>query len=284
MDELLSRYKIDSVDSAIWALREIVQEIALLGLWRSKFFEHAAFYGGTALRILYGLDRFSEDLDFSLLAPHPDFKLDPYFSALEKELISFGFKPDISSIDKKAFSPIESAFIKMDTKPSILTIGLPGKIAIPIPANQKLKIKLEIDVDPPGDFSTEVKYQFLPHPYSIRAFALSSMFAGKLHALIARKWGKRVKGRDWYDFIWFVGKGVPVNLKHLISRLVQTGEITNHSERNEEHIRKLLQSRIEQVDIDQAKSDIRPFIADQSKTEVWSKEYFIEALNQIAFK
>src|SRR5438309_3791037 len=113
---MLDRYKCVTAQDYENALKEIIQEIALLGLWRAKFYEHAAFYGGSALRILYGLDRFSEDLDFTLLRPDKTFSLASYNQAIMDELRSFGFKVEVVTKTKKIVSNIESAFIKADSK------------------------------------------------------------------------------------------------------------------------------------------------------------------------
>lgn len=133
------------------ALREIVQEIALLGLWRSKFFEHAAFYGGSALRLVYGLDRFSEDIDFSLLAPDSAFVLDPYLAAVEAELGAFGFRMAVESRPKAVSTPIQSAFIKANTRINMLVIEAPQSVVRSMHREQLLKIKLEVDIDRPAD-------------------------------------------------------------------------------------------------------------------------------------
>ncbi|MGC9519219.1 MAG: nucleotidyl transferase AbiEii/AbiGii toxin family protein [Desulfuromonadaceae bacterium] len=129
--QMLARYDCHSSDNYARALRGILQEIALLGLWRSKFFEKAAFYGGTALRILYGLDRFSEDLDFSLLEPLPDFDLAGYSAALEKELKAFGFDVRVEQKNKSVATPFQSAFLKADTVNQLLVIQTGADIARP---------------------------------------------------------------------------------------------------------------------------------------------------------
>ncbi len=170
LEDLLARYKLTSTDDAWQALREIVQEIVLLGLWRGKFFEHAAFYGGTALRIMHGLPRYSEDLDFSLFMLNPKFSLNPYFTFIEEELRAFGFE---ISIVQKAFdsnSAIESAFVKMNTRMGFLTLGLPQVMIDRLSREQILKVKFEIDCDPPGDFKTETKYRYVPHFSTKRIF------------------------------------------------------------------------------------------------------------------
>ena len=134
------------------ALKEIIQQIALCGLWRSKFFEHAAFYGGTALRIFYGLDRFSEDLDFSLIKSTPDFNLMPYYQAVTAECEQYGLEVSIVEKQKQSNTGIQSAFIKSDT--------LFNHLQIRYHRTKQLKIKLEIDISPPGLFQTETRYLY----------------------------------------------------------------------------------------------------------------------------
>src|SRR5271165_7562310 len=112
---MLNRYKCETRPQFERALKEILQELALVGLWRSRFFEHAAFYGGTALRVLYGLDRFSEDLDFTLLKPDPNFDFTPFLDGIRKELASFGFELEIAQKMKTTETSIISAFMKMNT-------------------------------------------------------------------------------------------------------------------------------------------------------------------------
>ena len=200
--QMLAAYTCRSLEDHLRALREILQQIALLGLWRSKFFEKAAFYGGTALRILYGLDRYSEDLDFSLLAPMSKFDLSIYSNALQKELSAFGFNVRLEPIRKTAVSPVQSAFLKADTLNQLLVIQTPEEIVKRIHRGQVLKIKLEVDTNPPPGFATHTRYVLQPIPFAVRAYVLSDLFAGKMHAIFCRRWKQRVKGRDWYDLVW----------------------------------------------------------------------------------
>ncbi|HED12598.1 MAG TPA: nucleotidyl transferase AbiEii/AbiGii toxin family protein [Gammaproteobacteria bacterium] len=181
---MVSKYECRSAEDYTHALREIMQEIALLGLWRSKFFEKAAFYGGTALRILYGLDRFSEDLDFSLLSPMHDFDIDRYSSALERELCAFGFDVRVEKRNQVVASPVKSAFLKTSTFNALLIISTDESIAREVPRGQVLKIKLEVDTDPPPGFSTESGFLLQPIPFAVRSYALPDLFASKMHAVL----------------------------------------------------------------------------------------------------
>ena len=205
------------------ALKEIIQEVCLLGLWRSKFFQHAAFYGGTALRILYGLDRFSEDFDFSLLTPRSDFDLEPHLNAIEAELSGMDFNVEIGKKPKTVETAVESAFIKASTQEQFLKIEVPREISERIAKNDWIKVKLEVDTDPPSGFETEAKTLLQPIAFSVNSYKLPDLFAGKIHAVLRRAWQSgRIKGRDYYDFVWYVGRSTPVRLNHLEQRLRQS--------------------------------------------------------------
>jgi hypothetical protein len=286
LDDLLSRYRLTTSDESRQALREIIQEIVLLGLWRGKFFEHAAFYGGSALRIVHGLPRFSEDMDFSLMVPKPDFKLSAYFAYVEEELRAFGFDVSIVQRPQNKESAIESAFVKMNTRVGFLSLGVPRSIVERLSREQVLKVKFEIDIDPPGDFRTETKYLYAPQVFSVRLFDLPSQFSGKLHAAIARAWKTRVKGRDWFDLVWFVGKDVSASLTHLKARLVQTGHLDRKDVFGINEARDLLSGRIKTLDIDAAKKDIRPFLKpqDSAQLDIWNKDFFLDMAARIKFE
>jgi predicted nucleotidyltransferase component of viral defense system len=237
IDAMLSKYDCSTTEAFQRALHEILQEVCLLGLWRSKFFEHAAFYGGTALRILHGIERFSEDLDFSLLKANKNFSLEPYFEGLTSELASFGFDVEIEHHQKQKQSAIESAFLKANTLTNLIVLGYRGTHH----RSALLKIKLEIDRDPPPLFQTNSEVVLLPTPFSVRTYVPSDLFAGKMHALLFRKWGTRVKGRDWFDFIWFVSRGIPLNLIHLRERCRQSEGSSNFRTLPSKRLLELLQ-------------------------------------------
>ena len=246
---MLSRYELETTADYVNALREILQGVALLGLWRSKFFEHGAFYGGTALRILFGLDRYSEDLDFSLLKPNTGFSLNTYSESLKREVESFGFEVEIDSETRT--SQIESAFVKANTHRELLVIGAGEDIVRGIHPRQTLKIKLEVDIDPPGDFVTETRYVLQPIPFSVRTFSLPDLFAGKLHAVLCRRWKSRVKGRDWYDLVWYTAHHPEARLSHLESRMRQTGDYGEDGPLAENTLLNLLHNRIDSLDVEQ---------------------------------
>ncbi len=179
------------------ALREVMQEIALAGLYRRGFFGKAAFYGGTCLRIFHQLPRFSEDLDFSLLQPDPGFSLQPYLRGLEEEFAALGI--DIA--------------VSVKTNTTIVELAIDG--------NRLLKIKLEVDTEPPLGFQTEELLLLQPYSFYVKCFRLPDLFAGKLHAVLFRQWQQRVKGRDWFDLEWYVRQGIPLHLEHLAERIAR---------------------------------------------------------------
>lgn len=280
IQQMLERYECRNENDSINALREIMQELALQGLWRGKFFEHAAFYGGTALRILYGLNRGSEDLDFSLLDPNPAFRLSEYADALKKELNAFGFTVDFVTKEKKREFNIDSAFLKTNTKSQLISIGLPASLTDKIHSRKELKIKLEIDIDPPPGFQTEVKTLLRPIPHTVRVYTLPDLLAGKLHAVLCRKWRNRTKGRDWYDMVWYAGHHPQIDLKHLEIRMRQSGDYNDPTPLTLEQLGQFLLSAIENTDPEMLKADVQPFIRDQQELDLWSKDFFWQIIKE----
>jgi len=262
------------------SLAEVIQSIALLRLSRTNFFERSAFYGGTALRILYGLDRFSEDLDFSLLEPDPDFKLMEYYHAIAVELKGFGLNAEIYEKQKSVQTSTESAFIKTDTIIAIAAITGKPESSFGIPQGTT-KVKFEIDINPPSGAKTEMKYCEEPIPFSLRCYDLPSLFAGKMHALLARSWKNRVKGRDWYDYTFYITKKVPVALHHLEARLRQTGHYSETKPLSKEVFIEMVKARIMSIDFENAKKDVERFIQRPQDLDVWSKDFFMYLTSKI---
>lgn len=284
LDIMLKKYNCRSINDYENALKEIVQEIALLALWRAKFYEKAAFYGGSALRILYGLNRFSEDLDFSLLKPDIDINLSKYHKAIEIELIGFGLNVKVIPKTNISESQIDSAFIKAGTLQNLISIEVPVNLRKRIHKNKVIKIKFEVDKDPPEGFATEAKYLLQPIPFSINTFTMPSLFAGKMHAVLCRKWQHRVKGRDWYDLVWFTGRNILLNLKHLESRMKQSGHLKQQDILTKTKLLKLINDKINNVDFLLAKDDVKNFIKDQDALKVWNKDFFRDIVQGIEFK
>ena len=276
--QMLEKYDCRRLEDYVQALREILQEIALLGLWRSKFFERSAFYGGTSLRILHGSDRFSEDMDFSLLSSEQNFSLGRYGDALQREMRAYGFDVWTETKSKRTTSAIQSAFLKANTLQQLLVIEAGEEIVRALPKGQQVKIKLEVDTDPPGGFETEIAYLLQPIPFSVRVYTLPDLFAGKMHALLCRKWKQRVKGRDWYDLVWYVTHHPILHLSHLEQRLRQSGDrdvITPQA------FRKDLHNAIDALNVDNAKRDIEPFVRTPEMLEVWSHAFFHSLVDRI---
>jgi predicted nucleotidyltransferase component of viral defense system len=268
----LAEYNPKNKDKAQSALREIMQEVALAGLYRGGFFEKAAFYGGTALRIFHGLDRFSEDLDFSLLEPDPDFSLDKYLDAIQNEFQALGMQVSIKEKKKAKDTHVDSAFLKSETiwKELVLESIIPQS---GLSQQAHIKIKIEVDTVPPIGFETEEKLLLRPFSFYVKCFTLPNLFAGKMHSLLFRKWKENVKGRDWYDFEWYVKKGVALNLKHFVERAQGSGDLVE-GKLTEQQFRKLLTNRINSVDMGKVKADAVRFIPDGTKLDIWSKKYF----------
>lgn len=282
LTQMLEQYQTKTLTEKKNAIKEVVQEIALCGLSRADFFKHVAFYGGTALRIFYGLNRFSEDLDFSLISPNPDFDLKPYFNRLETELASVGLKFSIEEKIKSVDSDIKSAFLKGNTKEHIVSIY--GLQDININPSEIIKIKFEIDTNPPAFASFENKYRLLPSPYQVKLYDMPSLFAGKVHAVICRTWKNRVKGRDLYDYIFYLSHRSKINLPHLKARLVDSGVLKDDDTFTIETLRTMLNERFEAIDYESAKQDVLPFITDANKLDLWSKEFFIDISKNLADK
>lgn len=282
LKEMLARYELKSIQDYTNALKEIIQEVALLGLWRAKFFEKAAFYGGTALRILYQLDRFSEDLDFTLLKKDKDFDLSIYEKSITEELESLGFSASVKKKLKTQKSAIDSAFIKINTLEHLLIIGLPSDLNLRTHRDEILKVRLEVDTDPPPyTLKTENRLLLLPLPFHVKTLRLEDLFAGKIAAALSREWQGRVKGRDWYDLIWFIARKVKVNLSHLEKRMVQTGHWKKGKKLDINELKKLFQKKIAQLDIQSAKKDMISFIPRIDDLTIWSKSFFEEICSKI---
>ena len=278
---MLARYQARRLEDYVRALREILQEIALLGLWRSKFFEHAAFYGGTALRILHGIDRFSDDLDFSLIRPSSRFALSRYSAALQTEIRSFGFEVRVVAKEKEARSAIQSAFLKADTLKQLVVVEAGQEMMRELPRGQVLKIKIEVDTDPPPGFETETRFLLHPIPFSVRTYALPDLFAGKMHALLYRRWKTRVKGRDWYDLVWYTANHPRLHLSHLEQRMRQSGDLEKGKSLTRDRFHKLLDKAIAGLDVAQAKKEVEPFITNADTLSVWSREFFRDIVKRI---
>jgi len=274
IQQMVNKYNPKTIEDKMNAIKEVLQEVVLAGLSKTDFFTHAAFYGGTALRIFYGMDRFSEDLDFSLLVADDTFDINKYFKPISDIVKSLGLNFEVSKIEKANDSNIDSAFVKGNTRETLITIYPNSADSSQIIHNEKIIIKFEVDVNPPMHATTEIKYRLLPFPYQVRVYDQKSLFAGKIHAVIARSWKNRIKGRDLYDYVYYLSLDAKVNLKHLEARLKQTKSIDDDVVLTRKMLIEILEKRFDNIDFEIAKSDISPFIKDQSSLDIWNSDFF----------
>lgn len=275
LEQMIESYNPKNNDEKRNVIKEVMQEIVLCGLSKAGFFNVAAFYGGTALRIFYGLDRFSEDLDFSLLVKDREFDLSKYFPVLKEVVSSYGLDVDIELKNKTKDSSVQSAFLKGDTIEHFL-LFYPNDLVEGINKNENVKIKFEIDTMPPGLATYETKYRLLPTPYGVKLYDESSLFSGKIHAVICRSWKSRVKGRDLYDYIFYLSRKSKYNLPHLREKLIDSGFIDKETKLDNDDIKRILIDRFNEIDFEAAKNDVVPFIKDTNVLDIWSKEFFVD--------
>lgn len=261
-------------------VKEVMQEITLCALSKAGFFDVVAFYGGTALRTFYGLDRFSEDLDFSLMMKNKDFDLSTYVPSLKRIVQSFGLNVEVEIKHKTLDSAIQSAFLKGDTIEQFL-LFYPNDLVTGINKNEKVKIKFEIDNMPASLATYETKYRLLPMPYSIKLYDEASLFSGKIHAVICRSWKSRVKGRDLYDYVFYLTRNTKFNLDHLREKLIESHYISQEDKFDVDFVKALLIARFNEIDFNDAKKDVLPFIKDTSILDIWSKEFFIAITSKL---
>jgi predicted nucleotidyltransferase component of viral defense system len=274
LSAMLKRHAYANEEQFKHALKEVIQEIALFALSKTDFFQHVSFYGGSALRIFHGLRRFSEDLDFSLDVPNPSFDLNKYFHAMETTFRSYGLNFQIKAKEKTTESFIRSAFLKGNTLEHLLLIEPRPELTSFIQKSELIQIKLEIDTSPPPFASYEYRYGLDPLPYRIRLYDPASLLAGKLHAVLCRQWKHRIKGRDLYDYVFFLSQGIPVNLAHLKMRLVESKRWHSDQPFTLADLKRLLHDRFASLDYGLAKEDVVAFIADPSELELWSAAFF----------
>ena len=281
LEQMVEAYQPKNNEEKRNVVKEVMQEITLCALSKAGFFDVAAFYGGTALRIFYGLDRFSEDLDFSLMTKNKDFDLSTYVPSLKRIVQSFGLNVEVEIKHKTLDSAIQSAFLKGDTIEQFL-LFYPNDLVTGINKNEKVKIKFEIDTMPAGLATYETKYRLLPMPYSIKLYDEASLFSGKIHAVICRSWKSRVKGRDLYDFVFYLTRNTKFNLDHLREKLIESHYISQEDKFDVDFVKALLIARFNKIDFNDAKKDVLPFIKDTSILDIWSKEFFIAITSQLS--
>jgi hypothetical protein len=163
-----------------------------------------------------------------------------------------------------------------------LKIEVPREISERIARNDRIKVRLEVDTDPPSGFETEAKTLLQPIAFSVNSYKLPDLFAGKIHAVLRRAWQSgRIKGRDYYDFVWYVGRSTPVRLNHLEQRLRQSNAWISSEKLSMPVLQNLLQEKFSAVDFELAKKDVLPFLKDQSAVEIWSKDFFLSLLPRL---
>ncbi len=266
-DSMLSRYDLTTEQNNRNAIFEVNQQVILAGLYSGGFFESAAFYGGTCLRIFHGLQRFSEDMDFSLLTQDDAFDFSKYFQPIVDTFALVGREVEIKKKDKKNFGKVESAFLKDNT----------DVYDVMFQTEKSIKIKIEVDTYPPLNFKTEQKLLLQPHSFMTRCFTLPDLLAGKIHALVYRTWKNRVKGRDWYDFEWYVRHNIPLDFAHLAERCKQF----NDEDITLEQFKEKLKERLSTADIKQVKEDVLPFVRNPKELDIWSNDYFVQLADMV---
>ncbi|HVE43997.1 MAG TPA: nucleotidyl transferase AbiEii/AbiGii toxin family protein [Gammaproteobacteria bacterium] len=274
IDQRLKTYNIKTIEDEEHALKEILQEIALYGLASANFFEKAIFHGGTALRILHQLPRFSEDLDFLLKAPDPHFRWEPYIDGIITSCKQYGVQPDIT--DKSRMSrAVKKMFLKDNSIGKIINLSWIHH------ARRKLAIKFEIDTLPPAGSGSEIKFLEFPLDYSVLTQDLSSSFAGKCHALLCREY---IKGRDWYDFTWYVSRKISPNFVFLKSAIYQQGPWANQNNIfTTEWFIRAMEQKIKDIDWNKAANDVSAFLNEEDKKtlNLWGIDFFISKLNKL---
>ncbi len=261
-EKMLSAYDQSTETARRNAIYELSQQIVLSGLADGGFFDKAAFYGGTCLRIFHGLNRFSEDMDFTLLKEDSSFNFEQYFQPVIDQFALVGRKVEIKKKDKKSFDKVESAFLKDTT----------DVYDISFQTERSIKVKIEVDTMPPLKFATEQKILLQPKSFLTRCVTLPDLYAGKMHALVFRAWKSRIKGRDWYDFEWYVRNGVPLDWNHLHERILQF----NGQEMTLDAFKSALRDRLGSADISRVKEDVLPFLNNPGELDIWSNEYFMQ--------
>jgi predicted nucleotidyltransferase component of viral defense system len=270
IQERLATYSCRSTLEEEQALREITQEIILAGLARTDLFGRVGFQGGTCLRIFHSLNRFSEDMDFALMAPDPAFRLSPYLERVRRELTVYGYELEIDD-RSKAGAAVRQAFVKDDSVGKLLSFHYRPRTG----PMRKLRIKLEVDANPPSGAAYEMPILDFPFPAAVRVFDPPSLFAGKLHALLCRNY---LKGRDWYDFVWYTARRTEIN-HALLSALDQQGPWKGRAPKTDDAwCVEQLRATIEAVDWGQARRDVQRFVrpSELPSLELWTREFFRE--------
>lgn len=281
IEEIVDKYNPNTIEELKAALREVLQSIVLIGLSRGGFFNKASFYGGTALRIFYGLNRYSEDLDFTLKEKDKNFNLEPYLKYVKEVALSYGLELEVTTKIKQVDTPIESAFAKLNTYQTIINLKFDANMSNRLHKDEVIKVKFEVDCNPALGFKTESRWVDLPEFASISVLDESSLFAGKLHAILCRTYKNNVKGRDYYDFLFYISKRVSPNLEYLKNKLIDTEKINEDDDFNIEILKEMLLEKFNSIDFNQVKIDASKFLFKNEDLSFYSKELFIDMLNRL---
>ncbi len=276
IQDKLANYQCSSEQEESLALKEMMQEIALAALSRGDFFKRAAFQGGTCLRIFHGVQRFSEDLDFILTKPEKNFQWDSYLKAMEMEFKAFGL--DLKVEDRsKAEGTIKKAFLKDDSFGKVLILKHRPRDRKP----KMIKIKFELDTNPPLGSEVATRYLDFPFVAAVTTQDLPSLFAGKSHALLCRVYPK---GRDWYDFTWYVGQKTKLNWEFLSHACDQQGPWQGQKMQiKKDWYLEEVGKKIQSLDWKQIKEDVARFLRPRelSSLEIWNKDFFFDRLDKL---
>ena len=281
IEEIIKTYNPETINDNKAILREIVQSIVLVGLSRTDFFKKASFYGGTALRIFYDLNRYSEDLDFTLNNVDKNFSIAPFIESIKNVALSYGLELEISIKQKQISTPVESAFAKINTYQTFINLKMNSELTKLLHKDEVIKVKFEIDCEPALGFTTENKWIDMPEFAPVIVLDEASLFAGKLHAILCRNYKNTVKGRDYYDFLFYVRRGISPNLNYLRNKLINTGKINEKDTFNIEVLKEMLIKRFEQVDFEQVKNDTERFIINNEDLSTYSKDLFVQMAKKI---
>ncbi len=281
IDKIIKTYNTKTIDETKFAIRELLQKIVLIGLSKGDFFNYASFYGGTALRIFYDLNRYSEDLDFTLNLIDESFKLDPYIEKIKEVGLSYGLNLDISTKTKKIESPIESAFAKLNTYQTFISLNIDNDLIKSLHKDELIKVKFEIDCSPALGFKKEIKWLDTPEFCKISVLDLSSLFAGKIHAILCRNYKNTIKGRDYYDFLFYIQKRIHPNMEYLQNKLIDTGKIRLKDKFNIEILKEMLIKKFNEIDFEEVKKDASKFVLNGEDLSYYSKELFIQMVDKV---
>lgn len=276
----IKKYNPNNINEIKNSMKEVLQDVILIGLSKSDFFAFAAFYGGTSLRIFRNLPRFSEDLDFTFITDKKDFTFIEYIKKAQNELASLGIASELYYKEKKTETSVDSCYLKFNLK-ELFDMSFP-EYSSEIIFNEGLTIKVEVEKTFFEGGNTEIKLLTYPSYAQVKTFDFETLFASKLLAVLTRKWASRIKGRDFYDYLFYISNGVKVNLKFLENGLKTFGNLDTDETLNLEKIKNLLRERFEIIDFDNAILDVKPFVKENDRyIGSFKKEIFISTIDLI---